>query len=102
MTQRDLFTPEPDISHGRHAPTSAAAHAEIAPRKPSLRRQVLDFIVAKGEHGATLDECCHALGKAPHSLSGRITELQIDESIRDSGKWRATVSGHRATVWIAT
>jgi hypothetical protein len=99
--QRDLFTPEPDISHGRHAPTSAAAHDAIAPHKPTLRRQVLNFIAAQGEHGATLDEVCRALGKLPHSLSGRITELQIDESIRDSGRRRDTLAGHTATVWVA-
>ncbi len=98
--QRDLFNPEPDLSRGHQVPTSQVAHAKLEPRKPTLGRQVLDVVIQAGAKGATLEECCDALDRPPHSLSGRLTELQKDGSIRDSGRTRKNRRGNDGAVYV--
>lgn len=100
--QRDLFDPDPDVSHGRRTATSAAAHEGIRQHKPGLRAQVLSIIRMRGPRGATLDELCQVLGKPPNSLSGRLTELAARGQIADSGKRRPTRAGHQAIVWVVS
>lgn len=39
-----------------------------------------------GYQGVTLREICDAMGKLPHQVSGRISELKRDGLIFDSGR----------------
>jgi hypothetical protein len=79
-SQPSLF--DPDLSRGRRNPQSQAAHARLLPFKPSMRQRCYDYIESQGSYGATLKELCDILGKLPHQLSGRVTELVASEKVR--------------------
>lgn len=70
-----------DLSRGRFNPQSAAMHRKILPYKATLRNRCLIFI-ANQPNGATLKEICRDMGKLPHSISGRLTELKAAGKIR--------------------
>lgn len=91
MTQLDL-----DLSRGRKNRQSIAAHDRLLPRKKSIREECYWRIACNGRMGMTLAGLCLGLGKLPHQLSGRLSELKAAGRIFDSGKVR---SGH--TVWLA-
>jgi len=87
---------EPDLSRGRRNRQSTNAHNRLLPRKKSMREECYWRIACNGVIGMTLEGLCAGLGKQPHQLSGRITELKAAGRIFDSGKVR---NGH--TVYLA-
>ena len=84
-----------------HSPTSKDAAKEIRPHLGRLQRKVYDYIVARGQHGATDCELEYFLGLIGSTVRPRRVELQRAELIRDSGMKRLTQSGRKAVVWIA-
>jgi hypothetical protein len=85
-----------------HSPTSIAAAVAITPDTPTLRRQVLDYIVSQGQRGATDEQIQEALAMNPSTQRPRRIELVRDGLVRDSGTTRLTGSGRKAVVWTVT
>lgn len=95
-------TPQPAIPpYARGSDTSLAAAVSVATDTSRLRRLVLQHIAAQGDEGATCCECEIALRLSHQTCSARVNELKRDGRILDSGKRRPTVSGRKATVWVA-
>ncbi len=92
-----------DICSSRHggAPASTATHERVKHTYGPRCREVLKVIITSGFQGATLDQVCIALGKMPHALSPRITQLKRGRLIVGRGT-RPTRSGCPATVYFAT
>lgn len=66
------------------------------------KRAIVFDVIKNSKKGATLFEIQKALGWSVNRISGRVTELQQDDRIRDSGKRRANPeSGRNAIVWEA-
>lgn len=70
-------------------------------RVAGLHLEVLEFLRARGERGATDDEIERALTLSHQSASARRRELVIMDLAYDSGHRRRTRSGRTATVWRA-
>lgn len=118
MEQPSLFQPRPLAQHAndpvRRAPplpsngtaTSNAAAASMRRKAPTLRARVFDWIDARGEHGATMDECEAALGAPGSSVRPRFYELagkdkNHDATIFETARTRPTRSGHAAVVYVS-
>ena len=95
----------------RGSATSKAAADSIAEPAVSLRSQVLAAIVAAGAAGMTCDEIEVALELRHQTASARVRELAKAGAIRPvldprhrepRCLTRATRSGRRAQIWIAT
>lgn len=84
----------------RHSPTSQAAAEAIRPSAATLRMQVLGYIVARGDEGATDDEIQIALGIEGSTQRPRRVELLDRGLVKDSGATRATRKGRQAAVWV--
>ena len=64
------------------------------------KRAIVFEVIKKNNKGATLFEIQKALGWSINRISGRVTELQQQDLIRDSGNRRANPeSGRKAIVW---
>lgn len=81
--------------------TSNAAAVAIAPNARTLRGQVYDLLVERGQHGATDEEMQTLLNMNPSTQRPRRGELVTDGRVADSGRTRATRSGRSAVVWVA-
>lgn len=88
--------------HVKASATSRAAAQAIEPRTPSLRLQVLEFILSCGEQGATDQEIAAALNLSGDTQRPRRCELVKQGKIRPAFKMRKTSAGRDAQVWIAT
>ena len=84
----------------RGVDTSIAAAETLAPRLPSIQRQVIAVIKAAGATGATGDEVAAVLGWERFAVRPRTAELRKAGAICDSGQRRANASGRTAIVWI--
>lgn len=93
---------EKDISRGRHNPVSQQVHATIAPGKQRVRDLVLEQVRRSGKLGKTVYELHRLLKKPVHSLSGRLSELEDDGFIFNSGAERNNEAGFPCTVWMAS
>ena len=79
--------------------TQLSAWDEIQNTVDGKRKIVYD-VIKNSKKGATLFEIQKALGWSVNRISGRVTELQQEDKIRDSGKRRANPeSGRNAIVW---
>lgn len=66
------------------------------------KRAIVFEVIKNSKKGATLFEIQKTLGWSINRISGRVTELQQDDRVRDSGKRRANPeSGRSAIVWEA-
>lgn len=65
------------------------------------RMKWLTRIIAKGRHGATLDELSAEYGVAPNTFSGRFTELAGVGLVVRTGERRPTRAGSSASVIVA-
>jgi predicted transcriptional regulator len=92
---RDIYPPSNGVI------TSDMAAGQIEQVSGRLRNQVLDFIRAQAEAGATAQETDRALGMPPNTITPRIWELRKLGLIRDSGETRPTASKRKAKVWVA-
>lgn len=81
--------------------TQLAAWEKIQPTTEDKRTIVFE-VIKNSKKGATLFEIKNTLGWSINRISGRVTELQDDDRIRDSGKRRVNPeSGRNAIVWEA-
>lgn len=79
---------------------SEAAFHHIAPYLTESQREVFRAIRCSGALGATVDELSQRLQTTPNAISGRVTELRMQNRIKKNGT-RKTKSGCSASVWIA-
>jgi hypothetical protein len=66
----------------RVANTSRAAYQRVRPHMSAMKRRILEAIRAAGERGLTVREVAAVLGKLPHEISGRLTDLVRGGAIR--------------------
>lgn len=97
----DLFSDPPPAPYQRHSETSRAAALDIMPKAGTLRRRVLDSIIAAGKHGRTDDEIQAFERMDPSTQRPRRIELVEAGLVKDSGQKRMTRSRKPATVWVA-
>lgn len=82
--------------------TQTAAASRMLPRSGTLRRKVYDFLVERGDQGATDEEVQWSLGMNPSTQRPRRIELVNAELAKDSGRRRKTRSASKAIVWVVT
>ena len=103
--QLRLYTdPPPTAPYQPHSDTSRAAAAS-QPRAQLARYQarVLEVIRQSLAYGATDEEIARLFVTiGPNTVRPRRVELVARGLVRDSGIRRATASGRKATVWVAT
>ncbi len=81
--------------------TSAEAYRSIAPEGLTNLRQRIWMEIAKSANGMTCEEVEAALDLRHTTASARITELKDEGAIRESGRYRRTISGRRANVYVS-
>lgn len=86
----------------RGSDTSQAAASAVASVARQIRFRVLAEIQSRGADGLTCDEIEHVLDLKHQTASARVNELMEEKLIVDSTQRRATRSGCKAVVWIAT
>lgn len=102
MTQPTLFDDDPRSPPAQsHSETSKAAAVQIAPVAGRLRQRVYEWLLSRGEIGATDEEIQEALAMGGSTARPRRVELLEQHRIRDSGQKRPTRSGRAAVVWVA-
>lgn len=115
MTQRDLFSGNPDEPDEpilppwcRSAPdTSREAAYSMASSFSRVAEDVRRYIASRGPSGATADEIEQALELRHQTASARVWELagknrkdMRPAAIVESGERRMTRSGRPAAVWV--
>jgi hypothetical protein len=105
MKQEDFFSLPPRPPHNG-TKTSIAAAESVATDAASVRLRVLQFIIDRGELGASSDEAEAALGLTHQSCSARFWELAGKNRKRpelkrivETGFTRKTRSGRAAAVY---
>lgn len=86
------------IGHNAQRTTRAAAEF-ILPRTGTLRRQVYEYFMSRGLHGATDEEAQAALNIDGNTMRPTRGTLVKDGYIRDSGVTRKNDKGHDCIVW---
>jgi len=91
-----------DICKNRHRGNAESENANesIHDSKAMLRRSVLEFIRAQGEHGATCQEIADNLGLLYPTASARCSELKARNQVSVTERRRLTRSGRSAAVLI--
>ena len=92
---------EPTAGFVRGSETSKAAAEAVDVHAGLMRDQVLSFIRARGEEGATDEEVSFALNMKLDTARARRCELRDAGLVRDNGRRRVTASGRRAVCWVA-
>lgn len=72
----------------------------IANLKPGKRKEVYDFLLQRGDQGATDQEIQDALQMGESTQRPRRKELEEADVICASGRTRPTRSGLPAVVWV--
>ncbi len=88
-----------------YAPNNQAsieAAEQIQHKLTGIRAKVFDFIVSKGEYGATGSEISSELEILPYTAKPRCTELYDAGYILNSGKMRKNHNDRNETVWVAS
>jgi hypothetical protein len=70
--------------------------------KPNMLCQVLDYVTARGSHGATDEEIAIGLKMRESTARARRVELRDGEQVKDSLRRRRARSGRLCVVWITT
>ena len=81
--------------------TSLEAAARITVHLQRLEVIVLEYLMRRGEYGATDQEVEVGTGLGGNTVRPRRRSLLLKNLIADSGKVRLTDSGRRAIVWTA-
>jgi hypothetical protein len=63
---------------------------------------VFDFVVNRGERGATDEEIAAALRMRESTARARRVELRDGGQVRDSTRRRRSCAGRLCVIWIAT
>lgn len=80
--------------------TSRAAARSVAHASLTIRERTLEFIVARGQQGATAEEISDELALRLQTVCPRLNELAETRQIVDSGRTRNTRSGRSARVVV--
>lgn len=87
----------------RHSETSVAAAKAIESKSETLRRKVFEFILSRGDYGATDEEMQDLIPMKPNTQRPRRVELQDGKAGREivifKQGTRPTKSGSSAAVW---
>lgn len=77
-----------DITERKHKgnPASVDANKRAEPSKAVTRQLIYNW--AKERKDFTLKEVCAALGKFPHQVSGRLSEMRMEGVIKPTGERR--------------
>ena len=97
----NLNPPDPCARRHRRRPTSTAAHDRTRHTYGRVALAILKLIAAEGDHGATLDEVSVRIGRLPHTISPRFSQLTKFGLIKQHGT-RPTRSNCPAAVHVAT
>ena len=110
--QGSLFDRLPDPGDDRlgyfHGPAAGAPPTErlaavlVYPRSGTKRLAVLEYLVERGDTGATDEEISLGLSMRLYTAAPRRHELVGDGWLEDSGRTRRTTTGTPATVWVLT
>lgn len=92
----DIYPQSPGFSN---TDTSRAAAAHVAPRAASLRRRVWDLL---RDRPATGEDLAFMMSANLYSVLPRLSEMQLDGMVRDSGARQKTQNGCYAIVWERT
>lgn len=100
ILQQDLDF-SPDICRKNHKgnPFSTQAHKTLVDAKKAILKQILDFVLSRGPHGATCEEIEELLGLSHQTASARCAELKALGAVRVAGQ-RKTKSGRNAGVLV--
>ncbi len=79
-------------------PTSKAAHEYIKPHKPSHKQKILEAL-QKAKVGATHEEAAAISGLRPDQVWKRLSEMERDGSIFNTGITRPLKSSVPGIVW---
>ena len=82
--------------------TSIQAQIKAAPRMSSHKARVYQFIVDRGEHGATDQEIQNVLMMSGDTVRPTRGKLLKDGLIYDSGKTRKNENDNDCIVWVAS
>jgi hypothetical protein len=93
------FTAPPPATNG--TPTSSEAAARIEPTAGTLRAEVLSYVRACGDFGATDEQIQLALEMNPSTQRPRRQELEKMGLIVRTTRTRPTKSGRSAVVFVA-
>lgn len=80
--------------------TSLVANRMASGLKPLVRNEIMQFIESQGDYGATDQEIENGIGRPGNTVRPQRGELVKRGFLIDSGKWRPTVSGCPAIVWV--
>lgn len=86
--------------HQTHSATSRAAGDRVLPNAGTQRRMLLDFIVARGNDGATDEEAQRRLSMSANTQRPRRRELEQSGLVENSGRTRLTTARRKAVVWV--
>lgn len=82
--------------------TSRKAAEKVLPKTGTLRKQVYDFLVQRGDFGATDQEMEVILGISGNTIRPTRISLMDDGWIVDSQKVRRNEAGNECVVWITS
>jgi len=85
----------------KHSDTSKAAARQIEDYSPTLRHRVYQYVLSKGEYGATDDEICTDLQITHRTGTARRRELELIDAVYKTDQRRQTRSGRTAGVYVA-
>lgn len=74
-----------DICSNKHGGNQRSIEARARTNVTGRRKQVYDFIVSRGEEGATSHEISKALNIPLHAISGRLSELKAIGKVKAVG-----------------
>lgn len=89
-----------DVCENKHGGDAESTAAFQTVNRHQDRTKILNLIIATEKQGATLDELSVVMQRAPNQISGRITELKVQNKIISSGT-RKTRTGCTAKVYVA-
>lgn len=104
VRRRPDLAANPGADHAaiQRDPRDTAEYAKwsVMPKTGSQRLAVLEFIIDRGETGATHQEIFQQLHLSYSAATTRSQELEQGGWIVDSGRRRDTIAGNPAIVWV--
>ena len=90
------------LVHSPGLPTEHAALRKVAPKLPSLKKQILIDLAAAGDRGWTPDEWAEETGNLLNTVRRRFTDLWKEGEIRHHprGISRQNAAGNDCAVWV--
>lgn len=82
------------------SPNSLAAYANAEATGPQRRKAVYEFVLSRGEEGATDDEVIQHLGIQHASMASTRHDLENLGALVGTDRNRPTVAGNLAEVWV--